>query len=226
MKGTRALLRRGTVLAAVAAAFAAGGIAYASIPDSSGVIHACYLPGIGLLRVYDSQSSGCTSKEKSLNWSQQGPAGATGPTGPTGPAGPAGPPGPTGPAGTSGAAHGYSATNSHVLDEWGPNWNRVVTLSGLPAGNYIVWLTAEDLSDSQTDAFCNFKTGSGQFLDPIGTFLSVPSWGSNSPPVNVTDAVSLSANGSLLLECQTTPDDVGSTWVYATITAIKVDHLN
>ena len=90
MKGTRRLFRRGVVLAVVAVALAAGGVAYASIPDSSGVIHGCYITGTGQLRVYDSQSSTakkCGSNEKPLNWNQTGPQGPAGPQGAAGPAG-------------------------------------------------------------------------------------------------------------------------------------------
>ena len=93
-----------------------GGIAYATIPDSGGVIHGCYNKENGRLRVIDtspggSQSSqngdhgqsgnektsdlgGCGSNETALNWNQTGPQGPKGDTGATGPAGPQGPPGP------------------------------------------------------------------------------------------------------------------------------------
>ena len=95
-------------LAAVATALMAGGIAYASIPDSSGAIHSCYTKSGGALRVIDSAVTNCKSTETSLNWNQTGPPGppgangnngtngtngkdgATGPTGPSGPTGPAG----------------------------------------------------------------------------------------------------------------------------------------
>jgi hypothetical protein len=69
----------------------AAGVAYATIPDSNGVIHACYKTANGQLRVID--SNGCHPSETALSWSQtgpQGPPGATGPTGATGPQGPAG----------------------------------------------------------------------------------------------------------------------------------------
>jgi hypothetical protein len=102
------LLRNRTKMLVVAGAttllVAGAGVAWASIPDSSGVIHGCYSSG-GTLRVIDSATSKCKSTEKSLTWNKQGPRGATGPTGPrgatgaqgaTGVAGPAGPPGPAG----------------------------------------------------------------------------------------------------------------------------------
>jgi hypothetical protein len=61
---------------------AAAGIAYATIPDSGGVIHGCYDTKTGALRVIDAGS--CAGKEGALNWNQTGPQGPPGPTGPAG----------------------------------------------------------------------------------------------------------------------------------------------
>jgi hypothetical protein len=56
------------LLLAVAGAFA-GGIAFATIPDSQGVIHACFGPD-GSLRVIDDSTAQCRPNEKTLTWSQ------------------------------------------------------------------------------------------------------------------------------------------------------------
>src|SRR5262249_8815383 len=66
------LRRRGLWLlaAAGAAAALAGGIAYASIPDASGVIHRCRNNSSGLLRVIDSAGESCTHAESPLDWVQ------------------------------------------------------------------------------------------------------------------------------------------------------------
>jgi hypothetical protein len=64
-------------------------VAFAQIPDSNGVIHACYHTGNGGIRVVDDPSE-CTSGEAPLEWYQTGAAGAQGPAGPQGPMGPAG----------------------------------------------------------------------------------------------------------------------------------------
>src|SRR5438105_9710357 len=78
-----------TALVAVVVGLAAGGIAYASIPDASGVIHGCYKTVNGVLRVIDTDKGGkCVPGETALNWNQTGPKGATGAKGPTGAAGP------------------------------------------------------------------------------------------------------------------------------------------
>ncbi|MGE5226365.1 MAG: hypothetical protein ACM3OO_05770 [Planctomycetaceae bacterium] len=93
-----------TVLSLVVPLVLVGGLALASIPDSKGVIHACYTKQY--VRVIN-QDAGqhCTATEKRLAWSQQGPVGPIGPqgeTGAVGPVGPAGPKGDTGPAGPAG----------------------------------------------------------------------------------------------------------------------------
>jgi hypothetical protein len=56
------------LLSAAAIAFA-GGIAFATIPDSEGVIHACYGQD-GHLRVVDDSTGSCRPHEKTLTWSQ------------------------------------------------------------------------------------------------------------------------------------------------------------
>jgi hypothetical protein len=58
----------------------AAGIAYASIPDTSGVISACYKkssPNQGTLRVIDpTVGQTCSSAESPLSWNQRGPSDA------------------------------------------------------------------------------------------------------------------------------------------------------
>jgi hypothetical protein len=102
---------RWVVLGIFVGALVGGSVAYASIPDSSGVIHGCYQKISGNLRVVDPATDSCRSSEVGLDWNQAGPTGATGPagpkgatgaTGPTGVAGPTGATGPTGPAGIVG----------------------------------------------------------------------------------------------------------------------------
>ncbi len=76
--GAAAALILGIVLLLVV-----GGIAYASIPGSDGVIHACYKnsnPAQGALIAIDSAAS-CPSGYTALNWNQIGPQGPTGPQG-------------------------------------------------------------------------------------------------------------------------------------------------
>jgi hypothetical protein len=85
--------RPATVAALVALLAVLGGVAYATIPDSGGVIHGCYKNENGQLRVIDSATDSCLSSETAIDWSQTGPSGPTGPSGASGPSGPSGPEG-------------------------------------------------------------------------------------------------------------------------------------
>ena len=72
-------------LAIVGIALVAGGIAYAAIPDGSGVIHGCYQKNQGTLRVIDTDTTQtCSSSESPLTWSQTGPQGTAGAARPAG----------------------------------------------------------------------------------------------------------------------------------------------
>jgi collagen triple helix repeat protein len=113
---------RVTAVAVTAAVLtAAGAVAYAAIPDSSGRVSGCYTtnatllgPAKGSLRVVDSGEN-CRAGETPITWSQTGPQGpvgatgatgargATGATGATGAQGATGATGPAGPAGPSGS---------------------------------------------------------------------------------------------------------------------------
>jgi hypothetical protein len=65
-------MKRFALALAALAVLAAGGVAYATIPDGQGVIHACYKTTGGQLRVIDSGS--CSGSEKALSWRQSGAA--------------------------------------------------------------------------------------------------------------------------------------------------------
>ena len=100
--------RRVVVFVAAVATVAAGGIAYAAIPNSGGVFTACVLKSNGQVRLIDtSLDSGplsrCTPNESQVTWNEQGQPGATGATGPQGPKGDTGATGPQGPKGDTGA---------------------------------------------------------------------------------------------------------------------------
>jgi hypothetical protein len=87
-----------TLLAIVGLLTIGGGIAYAAIPGSDGVIHGCYKEVKGDLRVVDYDAS-CAANETRLTWNQVGPPGPQGLQGERGPQGEQGPPGLPGPAG-------------------------------------------------------------------------------------------------------------------------------
>ena len=73
MKMSRKVVTACATAGAIAAVL--GGVAAASIPDSAGVIHACYTRSSGALRIAD--TTACTSKETALSWNNVGPAGLT-----------------------------------------------------------------------------------------------------------------------------------------------------
>ena len=88
-----------------------GGVAWATIPSSNGIIHACFNTQTGAVRVVDAAQGGslCATGEQGLTWASSGPRGLRGDKGPRGSVGrigrqgPPGPRGGRGPAGPSGA---------------------------------------------------------------------------------------------------------------------------
>jgi type VI secretion system secreted protein Hcp len=88
-------LGRGSIaiVAGTAVVLAAAGVAVASIPNADNVISGCYNTGSGALRVIDTSSSQCSSKETAISWSQQGPPGTPGQPGTPGTPGAPGPQG-------------------------------------------------------------------------------------------------------------------------------------
>ena len=138
-----------TALPWAIAAFAVAGVALATIPDSNGVIHGCYMKNGGTLRLVD-DSSQCKSNETTLDWNKQGvagPLGAQGPQGPQGPQGdkgdtgaqgPQGPDGAQGPKGDTGAtgpAGPQGPAGSVNGLEW--VWSPKQTFGGLPTSTFL-----------------------------------------------------------------------------------------
>ena len=137
-------------LAIVAALLVVGGIAYASIPDGSGTIHACYQKNQGALRVIDTdKAQTCSSSENALTWSQTGPQGQPGQQGP---------PGPTGPSDVW-SVDGYGAGLKNLPFQTAVN---LATTSTLPAGSYFVQAEteAENISSISTAYFCDLVDSS------------------------------------------------------------------
>jgi hypothetical protein len=168
MKGK--LLRPALVALAIATAvLGAGGIAYATIPDAGGVVHGCYLKGLGTLRVIDSdKGQACSKFETPLDWSQTGPQGPQGQQGPQGAPGQQGSQGPQGPPGPSDvwSVDGYGSQKNLPIQ----TWVSLATTPTLPAGSYIVQAEAEaeniqsldtayacDLVDSSNNEYQNSR---------------------------------------------------------------------
>jgi hypothetical protein len=211
---------RWTAIVAVVAALALGGVAWATIPDSSGVIHACYTKSDGNLRVIDTSVTKCGRNESALSW------GKTGPTGPQGPKGDTGATGPTGPAGTNGTngtSHAYYATGSHEVITPGASGPQEIVGLTLPAGSYTIesTLSTGDNGSATQDVWCELHKNSSN-IDPstqgelIGFTITTIS---TVVTVNGTDVVHLVCN-------QLTSSTSNLPTVNGNMTAIKVDAVN
>jgi Phage Tail Collar Domain len=102
----------GVCLVILLAVLVGGSIAWATIPDANGVIHACYNTSSGKLSVMDASNpklSACAANEAPLSWDQQG---AQGPSGPQGVRGETGPKGPTGDSAVADAYVSHFGTNT------------------------------------------------------------------------------------------------------------------
>jgi hypothetical protein len=179
MKKLPGLRARWMVAGGVLALALAGGIAYASIPDSGGLIHGCYMKKNGALRVIDSEAgAACNAKkELSLNWNQAG--GATGVDDFTG---------------TACVNHTFPGTVAveYALDG-------VITLRCVLANNAGLTALAAPASAADTNIKVTGVTGmsAGQAIvvDPggaapdTGTIVSIGTPGANGTGVNISPAL-------------------------------------
>jgi hypothetical protein len=175
---------RWAALVAIVAGLVGGGIAYASIPDSNGVIHGCYKTQNGQLRVINTPGQSCNPSENALNWNQTGPAGPAGGQGPAGPAGPRGATGATGPSGSSIRAWGQISGNEPLVQ-------RGVGITGVyrySTGQYCVFVDPSiDLSTavalvspwtfSPGSGFSVTAQAGGCTVSGLGTGVYVATWG-------------------------------------------------
>lgn len=126
MKATRTILA-----VALAAAVAAGGVAFATEESATEVIVAC-VSDQGLVRIVAAETN-CRRNERLVSWNRQGHAG------PAGPAGPAGQPGPQGVAGPSGvtdpASRWYADRDSDGHGDWYDRVDSAVQPPGYVANN-------------------------------------------------------------------------------------------
>jgi hypothetical protein len=214
-----AVVTAGAVLAVV-------GIVHATIPDSGGVLHGCYANNNGSLRIVDNPAT-CKNNETAVSWSQTGPQGAQGPQGTQGIQGPQGPQGSQGPAGASVSSHAYSATNSVEHIPGDGNGHFVVTLAGLPAGNYMISSNVQVLFDGCT--FCIGDPVADCYFD-AGTWAGFPAtqqqFGHDDrAAIPLMSAATLTgASNTVRVICTTYDRD--ATWIAADLFATQVDTLN
>jgi len=202
-------MKRLLVTLAIAGSALAGGIAYASIPDSSGVIHGCYANKDGSLRVIDTGSgSTCDAKkETALSWNQKGPTGSRGPTGATG---------------TSHGYYSYGGLQSFTV--LGGSFATVGKLASLPAGTYVVTARGlvEDLPNDQ-EAECRLVAGGSDVQDTLVDTFTV---GSPRLPFTLSAAATLSAPGSIETDCDSNDSGGFAAALDVSMTAVAVDAVN
>jgi hypothetical protein len=200
-------ISRGLVsVAAIVAALAIAGIAYATIPDSTGAIHGCYAKKDGSLRVIDTGAGGAcdAKKETPLDWNQSGP------------------PGPPGPSGTS---HGYYQYGGLLTGTTlGSSFTKVGELKGLPAGTYIVSARGlvEDLPNDQ-EAECELVAGGTDVQETLVDTFAV---GSPRLPFTLAAAATLSAPGSIETDCDSNDSGGFAFALDVSMTAVAVDAVN
>ncbi len=187
LTGKRAVFSGVVVVGAVAV----GGLAYASIPDADGVIHACYNPSAAALRggtpirIIDSGTGQtCANNSVEITWNQTGPAGAPGQDGEDGLDGQDGADGQAGADGQDGldGQDGSSAAYTNYGDgnhDIGAGLTQTVASVTVPAGSYTLSgvVTAIGVDDGQF-LQCNFVAGStvnGLFAVLTDVTLASPS---------------------------------------------------
>jgi len=135
------------VLVVAVAAFAVASVVQASIPDSGGVIHGCYITGHGQLRVIDTgQGGNCSPNETALDWNHTGLKGDTGPQGPTGVTGATGPQGLKGDTGPRGPSDSWDRSAGST--DLNITQTSIVSVD-LPAGNFFVTARVNLVQDGQ-----------------------------------------------------------------------------
>lgn len=194
MKGK--LIRPALLALVIAGALmVAGGIAYATIPDSGGVIHGCYEKAWGTLRVIDTgKPQTCSKFETPLNWSQTGPQGSQGPQGIQGPKGPTGPTGPS----DVWTVDGYGAPDKGVGAA--PNEETLATTPTLPAGSYFVQAETSLRNDTATpmDYVCDLVDSEAN------TYSEERATGSPWVTLPVQAVVTLASPDTISFECEGT----------------------
>jgi hypothetical protein len=195
---------RFVALSVVIVALAAGGIAYAAIPDSSGVIHSCYAKVNGQLRVIDTGAGGgCTAGEKTLGWNQAG-------------------------------GKGFVSTGQSPGVPLGNAFTEAGTRLDLPAGKFIVNATLNFDNGGNPDANvavrCVIASPSGTVVSrsedvQFGPYGRVSPSAITSGGISLTGAIALDAPGTVGTICSASPEGAVANDA-ATMTATQVASLS
>lgn len=238
MKNRTMQRRLGLVALVTGLATVATGVALATIPGATGVIHGCYNTNpnsAGTLRVIDIDNGAtCTKNETALDFNQTGPpgpqglqgdkgdTGAQGETGATGLQGPAGPKGDKGDKGDAGTSIAYSVA--------GPTTSLasvatvVVVAKVVPSGSYAVnaKLTLDNVDDDDyTFAGCRLRAA-GVTVDDSGTFRLEEYLDVNSESIALQATLSNFGGGTLDIQCANAGASDRVDALRPVITAIRV----
>jgi hypothetical protein len=169
------------VLAAVVVGVATVGVAYASIPDSNGLIHGCYSPngskanGGAQLDIVDSDVATCTKGQQAIAWDQTTSA--------------------------------YDDEGSKVI-AGDHSWNTIESIS-VPAGAYVVSASLRlnaTSAPTSTEVTCVVTSDTAAVLDASGQSTTQPGIVVQMP---LLGRAITRAQSSLDLECQADPNGVG-----------------
>jgi len=127
-------------LAVMAIGLLAAGVAWATIPDGSGMIHACDKTVGGQLRAIDPGTGGtCLSSETALNWPQTPAQGLQGIQGVQGIKGIDGPQGPDGPLGVAGITQDPQTMVVFASAQGDPQVGGFFKHVDCPQGTKVLW---------------------------------------------------------------------------------------
>lgn len=216
------------ITGAVGAVVTGAAVGYASVPDASGVIHACYQRDVtntgaaSPLMIIDSAHGHCPTGFTPISFSQTGPTGAAGPIGPRGPVGstgpagpvgstgPAGSPGPSGPSGPAGPTGPASAPNVYTSSSGTvpiPSGNTTYWYFSLPAGTYELTAQFHVTNNFGEGQFaCGLSATDSQHTTAPGTALTSGATNGSGPAVydqdyTVLGTVTIADSGTIYAGC-------------------------
>lgn len=188
------------VLLAAAAVLLVGGIAWATIPDSQGVIHGCYRPD-GTLRVVD-EGVACRQSETAISWNQQGQSGDRGP---------------------SDAYFTQTPTTQKLTGS-----DASILALNLPAGNYVInasitGYVAQSVSDARNIG-CTVFAPDGNNVGITQEWVQNAGLGGSASLSITATIVSAAFNGfgegPVALKCRTYPAPPADEWIAADATLV------
>jgi hypothetical protein len=212
------LIKPIALTAAVAAV--GGGIAYASIPDSAGVFHACVHNGA--LRLIDpGKGQTCRARERAVSWNARGPQG---------PQGRQGDPGANGDPGPSDAWHTVNSSPLPLPKDGSSG--TVAAISNLPPGAYVVHALLSLGNGEHVNRFLscdlegNLKLLQGDAVEPSVSVPAADNQGQTNVMFPLQGAAQLTLDNNLItVVCHGgVGDPIGV--AQATIDAIKVGSLH